>query len=231
MVDVLTGVHAAARDARRAGRPAARRGGAHARHRAVRGRRRLARQSWRRRRSPPASRRAATATRTRTIVPYQTFEAADGALVVAVGNDEQWRRLCAALDLRRAWRAMRRWRQIRGASGTARMWSARSHGVSRSSRAPIGSRVCGPRASPPGRCAIWHEVMADPALAVARHGSTGRLAAAAPTPLRLLATPWLADGVRPPLDRRPRGSASTRRSSWRDSGTTAARACLPIHVG
>ncbi len=32
-----------------------------------------------------------------TIVPYQTFEAADGPLVVAVGNDAQWRRLCAVL--------------------------------------------------------------------------------------------------------------------------------------
>jgi crotonobetainyl-CoA:carnitine CoA-transferase CaiB-like acyl-CoA transferase len=32
------------------------------------------------------------------IVPYQTFEALDGALVVAVGNDDQWRRLCAAMD-------------------------------------------------------------------------------------------------------------------------------------
>ncbi|NOT35034.1 MAG: CoA transferase [Candidatus Eisenbacteria bacterium] len=31
------------------------------------------------------------------IVPYQTFEASDGALVVAVGNDEQWQRLCAAI--------------------------------------------------------------------------------------------------------------------------------------
>jgi crotonobetainyl-CoA:carnitine CoA-transferase CaiB-like acyl-CoA transferase len=31
------------------------------------------------------------------IVPYQTFDAADGALVVAVGNDEQWQRLCLAL--------------------------------------------------------------------------------------------------------------------------------------
>jgi crotonobetainyl-CoA:carnitine CoA-transferase CaiB-like acyl-CoA transferase len=32
-----------------------------------------------------------------TIVPYQTFEAADRPLVIAVGNDGQWRRLCAAL--------------------------------------------------------------------------------------------------------------------------------------
>lgn len=34
-----------------------------------------------------------------SIVPYQAFEAADGAIMVAVGNDEQFRRLCAVLDL------------------------------------------------------------------------------------------------------------------------------------
>jgi crotonobetainyl-CoA:carnitine CoA-transferase CaiB-like acyl-CoA transferase len=33
-----------------------------------------------------------------TIVPYQAFAAADRPLVIAVGNDGQWRRLCAALD-------------------------------------------------------------------------------------------------------------------------------------
>ena len=30
-----------------------------------------------------------------TIVPYETFAASDGEFVVAVGNDEQWRRFCA----------------------------------------------------------------------------------------------------------------------------------------
>jgi crotonobetainyl-CoA:carnitine CoA-transferase CaiB-like acyl-CoA transferase len=34
-----------------------------------------------------------------TIVPYETFAAADGDFVVAVGNDEQWRRFCAAVQL------------------------------------------------------------------------------------------------------------------------------------
>ena len=29
-----------------------------------------------------------------TIVPYETFEAADGEFVIAVGNDDQWRRFC-----------------------------------------------------------------------------------------------------------------------------------------
>ena len=32
-----------------------------------------------------------------TIVPYETFPAADGEFVVAVGNDEQWRRFCNVL--------------------------------------------------------------------------------------------------------------------------------------
>jgi crotonobetainyl-CoA:carnitine CoA-transferase CaiB-like acyl-CoA transferase len=31
------------------------------------------------------------------IVPYETFETADGALAVAVGSERQWSRLCAAL--------------------------------------------------------------------------------------------------------------------------------------
>jgi len=31
-----------------------------------------------------------------TIVPYETFAASDGSFVLAVGNDDQWRRFCAA---------------------------------------------------------------------------------------------------------------------------------------
>jgi len=34
-----------------------------------------------------------------SIVPYQAFEAADGALMINVGNDAQFRRLCGALGL------------------------------------------------------------------------------------------------------------------------------------
>jgi formyl-CoA transferase/CoA:oxalate CoA-transferase len=33
-----------------------------------------------------------------TIVPYETFAASDGELVIAVGNDEQWGRFCRAID-------------------------------------------------------------------------------------------------------------------------------------
>ncbi len=34
-----------------------------------------------------------------SIAPYDTFEAADGTLVLAVGNDEQWRRFCSEAGL------------------------------------------------------------------------------------------------------------------------------------
>jgi crotonobetainyl-CoA:carnitine CoA-transferase CaiB-like acyl-CoA transferase len=34
-----------------------------------------------------------------TIVPYETFAASDGDFVIAVGNDEQWRRFCRAAGL------------------------------------------------------------------------------------------------------------------------------------
>jgi crotonobetainyl-CoA:carnitine CoA-transferase CaiB-like acyl-CoA transferase len=32
-----------------------------------------------------------------TIVPYETFEASDGEFVIAVGNDDQWRRFCSVI--------------------------------------------------------------------------------------------------------------------------------------
>ncbi len=34
-----------------------------------------------------------------TIVPYDSFEAADGSFVLAVGNDDQWRRACGTIGL------------------------------------------------------------------------------------------------------------------------------------
>lgn len=33
-----------------------------------------------------------------TIVPYQTFDVADGVIAIGVGNDGQWQRLCEAID-------------------------------------------------------------------------------------------------------------------------------------
>lgn len=33
-----------------------------------------------------------------TIVPYETFDSSDGEFVIAVGNDDQWRRFCGVLN-------------------------------------------------------------------------------------------------------------------------------------
>ena len=40
-----------------------------------------------------------TGNRHATIAPYDTYEAQDGVIVIAVGNDAQWHRLCEALNL------------------------------------------------------------------------------------------------------------------------------------
>ena len=40
-----------------------------------------------------------TGNRHMTIAPYDTYETADGVIVLAAGNDAQWQRLCAALNL------------------------------------------------------------------------------------------------------------------------------------
>jgi crotonobetainyl-CoA:carnitine CoA-transferase CaiB-like acyl-CoA transferase len=42
------------------------------------------------------------------IVPYQTFDTADEPVVIAVGNDGQWRKLCAALE-RNEWEQNESW--------------------------------------------------------------------------------------------------------------------------
>ena len=39
-----------------------------------------------------------TGNRHMTIAPYDTFDTADGVLVLAVGNDSQWRKLCGVLN-------------------------------------------------------------------------------------------------------------------------------------
>ena len=78
--------------------------------------------TWRRRRwSAPSRRRYGNAHP--TIVPYQAFRAADRDLVVAVGNDAQWRRLCAALGLEGARRRSRASPPTPRGWRTARSWS------------------------------------------------------------------------------------------------------------
>jgi crotonobetainyl-CoA:carnitine CoA-transferase CaiB-like acyl-CoA transferase len=130
------------------------------------------------------------------IVPYQTFAASDGLFVLAVGNDDQWRRLCEALgDSRRA-------DDPRSARNPDRVlhrtevvdWLAREFEAQ--PRATWLERLRAARV-PAGPVRDLHEVMADPVLAA--RGMVSRAALAGGVATELLALPWRIEGERPPL--------------------------------
>ncbi len=129
-----------------------------------------------------------------TIVPYQTFSAADGLFVLAVGNDEQWRRVCAALGepsraTDRAWaanpdRVLHRadvvgWLASRFALEPRAHWLA----LFQAARVPAGA------------VREVHEVVADPVLHERGMVAEVTLADGAVTPLWRL--PWRIEGERP----------------------------------
>lgn len=127
------------------------------------------------------------------IVPYQTFEAVDGALVVAVGNDGQWRRLCGALGLESL--------AERHATNAGRVLHRAEVVTALAARLGVGPRaewLDRLRAAqvPAGPVREVSEVVADPALAARDMVRTyaGPDAPAVP----LLALPWRIDGARPP---------------------------------
>ena len=133
-----------------------------------------------------------------TIVPYQTFAAADGLFVLAVGNDGQWARVCEAMGEperardtatnpeRLAHRAeVVGWLAGRFAAEPRAAWLERfrRHGV------PAG----------PVRDVL--EVVRDPALAGRGMVATHRFPGGGET--ALFSLPWLADGVRAAVRRVP----------------------------
>jgi crotonobetainyl-CoA:carnitine CoA-transferase CaiB-like acyl-CoA transferase len=131
------------------------------------------------------------------IVPYQTFEAADGALVIAIGNDGQWRRLCAALD-------------ATALAADARLAANPGRVLHRDEVVSALAAIlrAGPRDRwlerlraahvPAGPVRDTIEVIRDPALAdrdFVRHATLPGSGAA----VDLLGLPWTLDGARPPL--------------------------------
>lgn len=135
-----------------------------------------------------------------TIVPYQTFDAADKPVALAVGNDAQFRRLCEVLgredladDERYATNPARVENrrvlvvelQKEFSRRTAEEWTAEIRGA---------GVPCGP-------VNTLADVFADPhvtgsgILQTVEHPTAG--------PLRMLASPLLVDGERPPVRRPP----------------------------
>jgi formyl-CoA transferase/CoA:oxalate CoA-transferase len=136
-----------------------------------------------------------------SIVPYQTFEARDGAIVVAIGNDEQWRRLCEVIgadDLSARPEFATNPARVIHRQEVVESLASR---IARVSRESLLDRLRAARV-PAGPVRDVSEVLRDPALATrdmireARLPETGERA-------RLLGLPWRAEGVRPPLELPP----------------------------
>jgi formyl-CoA transferase len=96
-----------------------------------------------------------------TIVPYETFAASDGDFVLAVGNDEQWRRFCGAAGLEADERyATNRQRvtlyaEVKAAIAARLREHSRAHWIERLTAAGV----------PCGSVRDLHEVFTDPQLA------------------------------------------------------------------
>ncbi len=129
------------------------------------------------------------------IVPYQTFATADGELVLAVGNDEQWRRLCEVVGEAppgaEAWarnpeRVLAR-REVIAWLGGIFAARPRAHWLEALGRARV----------PAGPVREVHDAVADPALRA--RGMIADATLADGTATRLLALPWRLAGERPPL--------------------------------
>jgi crotonobetainyl-CoA:carnitine CoA-transferase CaiB-like acyl-CoA transferase len=96
-----------------------------------------------------------------TIVPYETFAAADGEFVLAVGNDDQWRRFCGAagLELEEQYATNRqrvtRYAELKPKIAERLRGHPRRHWIERLGQAGV----------PCGSVRDLHEVFSDPQLA------------------------------------------------------------------
>ena len=127
-----------------------------------------------------------------TIVPYQTFSSSDGAFVLAVGNDGQWRRLCEALGepergvgpwARNPERVLERTEVVSWLAGRFAA-ETRSHWMARLQAAQV----------PCGEVRDVHEVVSDPLLS--ERGMFQSAALPDGTSTRILALPWRIEGER-----------------------------------
>jgi crotonobetainyl-CoA:carnitine CoA-transferase CaiB-like acyl-CoA transferase len=125
-----------------------------------------------------------------TIVPYETFRASDGDFVIAVGNDEQWRRFCAVTGIEPAERFATNRQRVTGYRELkpileARLGTeARAHWIEKLTAAGV----------PCGSVRNLHEVFADPQVEArsmvssVEHSTIGSLRVLG-TPLKLSDTP------------------------------------------
>jgi crotonobetainyl-CoA:carnitine CoA-transferase CaiB-like acyl-CoA transferase len=130
------------------------------------------------------------------IVPYQTFAASDGALVVAVGNDAQWRRLCAALEADELANDERFARNPDRVLHREDCVSEISRRIARRPRSEWLARLAAARV-PAGPVRDVLEVVRDPALRERDFVRPATLGGGVST--ELFALPWKSGAERPPL--------------------------------
>jgi crotonobetainyl-CoA:carnitine CoA-transferase CaiB-like acyl-CoA transferase len=125
-----------------------------------------------------------------SIVPYETFTASDGEFVLAVGNDDQWRRFCAVAELPEDERFASNRQRVSGYDAL-RPWVAdrlrerpRQHWIEKLTAAGV----------PCGSVRNFEELFADPQLtaremiALVEHATIGPLKALG-VPVKLSETP------------------------------------------
>jgi crotonobetainyl-CoA:carnitine CoA-transferase CaiB-like acyl-CoA transferase len=132
-----------------------------------------------------------------TIVPYETFRASDGDFVIAVGNDEQWRRFCAVTGIEPEERfatnreRVTRYHELRPIVAARLEGQSRSHWIERLTAAGV----------PCGSVRNLKELFDDPQIAArsmveeVEHSTLG--------PLRVLGTPLKLSGSPPSIRSAP----------------------------
>jgi formyl-CoA transferase/CoA:oxalate CoA-transferase len=128
-----------------------------------------------------------------SIAPYDTYETADGPLVLAVGNDDQWERFCRVADLE----ALRLDARFATNAGRVRHHDALDplicHALLADTRAGWAARLVS-AGVPCGPVRAVDEALADAQLAARgmiehlTHGTAGRISVLG-TPIKLSATP------------------------------------------
>jgi crotonobetainyl-CoA:carnitine CoA-transferase CaiB-like acyl-CoA transferase len=125
-----------------------------------------------------------------TIVPYETFRAADGDFVIAVGNDEQWRRFCAVTGIEPEARFATNRQRV---TGYAELKPILDRRLAAEPRAYWIEKLAA-AAVPCGSVRDLHELFGDPQVAArsmmstVMHPTIGALSVLG-TPLKLSATP------------------------------------------
>lgn len=118
-----------------------------------------------------------------TIVPYETFRASDGDFVVAVGNDDQWRRFCAVAGIEPEERFATNRQRVTHYAELKPILEARFHTEARSQWIEKLTAA----AVPCGSVRDLHELFADPQ--VMARSMMVELTHATIGPLRVLGTP------------------------------------------